>query len=247
MQGSRGHACNSQHDATNSKYARPTLSHTQRLLCLPQEEWDEDEISETSMEDSNGAENFTTSKRQLLVSRTHKARLQEAETQGNTIPERFPQKPMFELTAGSNLWYQAFRIGESANELKLQITKPEPESPPRLSDKLQVANASSSGGHATAASCAVNNTGSTNAGAHSVPGAHATHPPSRGGSESQVCVPVAAAAAASGSRSQHGKPVKDVVEWVRKTSSRIWPGSLKESGGSLTLCEQQAIPSPELQ
>lgn len=87
MQGSRGHACNSQHDATNSKYARPTLSHTQRLLCLPQEEWDEDEISETSMEDSNGAENFTTSKRQLLVSRTHKARLQEAETQGNTIPE----------------------------------------------------------------------------------------------------------------------------------------------------------------
>lgn len=98
MQGVRGNACNSHHDVPPSMSDQLSLSHP-TLLSPSKEEWDEDEISETSMEDSDGAANFTTSKRQLLVSRTHKARLQEAETQGHTIPEVGHSHHLFQTLA----------------------------------------------------------------------------------------------------------------------------------------------------
>lgn len=38
------------------------------------------------------------------------------------VPSKFPCKPMLELKAASNVWYQGVVLKESANEVKVKVT-----------------------------------------------------------------------------------------------------------------------------
>jgi hypothetical protein len=52
---------------------------------------------------------------------TSKARQQPGETLGPGPPAPMPDKPMMELKAGSNVWYQAYVVKESQNEAKVRF------------------------------------------------------------------------------------------------------------------------------
>lgn len=48
--------------------------------------------------------------------------LQEKEDVDGPEPSKFPRKPMLELVARSNVWYQGVVIKESANEVKVLVS-----------------------------------------------------------------------------------------------------------------------------
>ncbi len=52
---------------------------------------------------------------------TDKASIQALERLDCPVPSKFPQKPMVELIAGSNVWYQGYVMKESANEAKVRF------------------------------------------------------------------------------------------------------------------------------
>ena len=132
---------------------------------------------------------------------TERAVVQPLEKLSPVIPTKFQQKPMVELSAGSNIWYQAYLVKESANEAKLRF-------PGEFASTAQTPlrhHVHCSRGwllHVVMALLAAANMSS---------------------------LPVRLCCAHWPPRPGVNGCNKDKVEWVRKASSRIWRGSLSSS------------------
>ena len=64
---------------------------------------------------------MATSRALRLRTVTDKASIQALERVDCPMPFKFLQKPMVELIAGSNVWYQGYVMKESANEAKVRF------------------------------------------------------------------------------------------------------------------------------
>lgn len=89
------------------------------------EEDEDDDVSDTDAEAEQGDHHNKgrngIPRSVFLKTSTHKAVLQPGERNDRAVPTRFPQKPMVEMLPNSNIWYQAYIIKESANEVKVRL------------------------------------------------------------------------------------------------------------------------------